>query len=206
MKLKQLALNLAVIPAVLGLTLSAHNLQAEDKVETIEIQVKQENDNDALVELVLNGVTEKFTLADLAKGESRTLVTDSGKTIIATKDNQGSTTISIDGKEIKLFDFRGDMSANFNVFHTDDKHVEYDFDDKIMILGGNLSDEVKAAIKATLDSYNVQKEVIFPDGGNSKMMFITKDSLHGAGHGDMDIDVEVVDDNKVKVIKRIEKK
>lgn len=206
MKLKQLALNLAIIPAVVGLTLSAHNLQAEDKVETIEIQVKQENDNDALVELVLNGVTEKFTLADLAKGESRTLVTESGKTITATKDDSGSTTISIDGKDIKLFDFRGDMGANFNVFHTDDEHVEYNFDDKIMILGGNLSDEVKAAIKATLESYNVQKEVVFPDSGNSQMMFITKDTLHGAGHGDMDVDVELIEGNKVKVIKRIEKK
>ncbi|NVJ67986.1 MAG: hypothetical protein HWE16_15985 [Gammaproteobacteria bacterium] len=206
MKLKQLALNLAVIPAVVGLALTAHNLQAEDKVETVEIQVKQENDQDSLVELAVNGVTEKFTLADLANGETRTIVTESGKTITASKDDNGSTTISIDGKDIKLFDFRGDMGANFNVFHTDDAHASYDFGDKIMILGGNLSDEAKAAVKATLKSYNVTQEVVFPDASNSKMMFITKDVIHSGEHGDVDMDIELIDDTNVKVIKRIEKK
>ncbi len=198
MKLKNIVLNLTMVPAILGLSLAAFNLQAEEKVETIEVHIEQENDDDALVELIVNGKTEKFTLADLVKGESRTIVTDSGKTIVATKGEDGSTTVNIDGKDIKILNLSGDHGANFNFFHSNEQHdVDLNLDDKIMIIGGNLSEDVKAALRSTLQSYNINKEVLFSGDSGSNMMFISKDieKIH-------DINIEGDGEHGIKIIKR----
>ncbi len=202
MNFKTIAINLAVVPAILGLALASHNLSAEDKLETVEIHVEQENDAASQIELILNGNSEKFALEELANGESRTIVTESGKTIVASKDMEGNTTINIDGKEVRLFQFQGDMGANFNFVHGDGHDTSHFVENKIMILGGNLSDEVKAAIKATLASYNVTEEVVFPEQSHSKMMFITDETIDSDGN---QFDFETISGKRIKIIKEVEK-
>ncbi|MRX26753.1 hypothetical protein [Kangiella sp. HZ709] len=184
-------------------------VSAEEEVQTIEVHIDQENNKDAMVELIVDGAKEKFVLANLAKGETRTIVTESGKTITANKDQNGSTTVNIDGKDIKLFNFTGDIGADFNFVHGDevmlfdDISATHSFDNKIMILGGNLTAEVKEALKATLASYNVTADVVFPDEGNTRTMFISSDELHKPGKN---VDLKLEGNKSIRVIKKIESK
>ncbi|WP_251359772.1 hypothetical protein [Kangiella sp. TOML190] len=177
MKLSKLATYIALTPAIFGLSLAALNLNAEEKTETVEIHIEQENDKDALVELVVNGQAEKFILADLAKGESRTIITESGNSVVANKDQDGNTIITLDGKDIQLFNPHDAHGSNFSFISADHDSTDFNMDDKIMIIGGNLSDDVKAALKATLQSYNLEKEIIFAGDGSDANVFMFKTDI-----------------------------
>ncbi len=209
MNIRDITLLLSILVFSLSTLLVSSKITAEEEVQTIEVHIDQENDKDAMVELIVDGAKEKFVLADLSKGETRSIVTESGKTITASKDQNGNTTVNIDGKDIKLFNFSGDIGADFNFVHGDelmlfdDISATHSLDNKIMILGGNLSAEVKEALKATLASYNVTTEVIFPDEGNTRTMFISSDELHKSGK---DIDLKLEGNKSIRVIKKVETK
>lgn len=185
---------LLVTPAVLGLSIASVYAEEEKR---IEIMVEKNNDDDAQVEVLVNGDAEKFVLPELAEGESRTLITEAGNTIVATKTD-GKTLIKLDGEELVIMAPHQDMGADFS-FISDDEHHQLD-DNKIIVIGGNLSDEVRAALQNTLNAYSSDKELVFPEtnSGNRVMLF--------GNEQDVMTEIESGQEGKHKEIKIIRKR
>ncbi|NVK21610.1 MAG: hypothetical protein HWD86_03760 [Kangiellaceae bacterium] len=176
-----------VAPAVLGLSIAT--VSAEEQEKRIEIMINQENDNDASVELNLNGTSERFTLPELVEGETRTIVTESGSTVTVSKLD-GSTTVNLGGEDIKLMHLDGDIGANFEWISDD--NMSFGADDKIFIIGGNLSEEVKQALQNTLDSYGVQKDLVFPDGGDGENNIMVISDVSGDDEKEVHSEIKLI--------------
>lgn len=197
--IKTVSSMLFITPAILGLGIAS--VYAEEEETRIEIMVDKENDSDAQVEVLVNGNAEKFVLPELADGESRTLVTESGNTIVATNVD-GKTAIELDGKEIVIMAPHHSMGADFK-FIGDHGSASVD-ENKVFVVGGNLSDEVKAALQNTLNSYTSEKELVFPESGANSHVMV----FDGASEIITELDSEEGGAHKeIKIIKkRIEKR
>ncbi|MDQ7051196.1 MAG: hypothetical protein Q9M92_17410 [Enterobacterales bacterium] len=175
------------------------SLQAAEE-KKISIQIQQQNDQDAKVELSINDLTENFTLSKMEIGETQTLVTDSGSTVIVSKNKDGII-LEIAGNEIKLPNIGNEMSAHIikagMPLHTDNF-------DGIQVFG-DLTEEQISIIKQAFTDAGVEKEVKFSKG--LEMAFFSIDDGEGQNIdlqlGDSDGENHWVSDNgkEVKLIK-----
>lgn len=162
-----------------AISLSAQ--QADEK--EISVQIQQQNDQDAKVELSINDITESFTLPQIEIGESQTLVTDSGSTVIVSKNEQGLK-VKIGQEEINLPNMDNEMSAHIikagMPLHTDNF-------DGIQVFG-DLTDEQISIIKQAFIDAGVNKDVKFSKG--LEMAFFSSDD------GNIkNIDIQIGDPN-----------
>lgn len=176
MKLK----NIAFIVVTLGLAAAA--LAGEDVKTKMTIAVV-DDDGDGEVRFELNSDDLGFDLHDMQEGENRSIVDESGRTILITREADGFS-FNVDGKTIKmpLFNGRhhgsvwidGDDFGDFDVRVIRDAHFETaGVMDGVTIISGKPIDEAtQQAIKSLLES----------SGHSDRVNFIDRDRVHGGAH------------------------
>ena len=119
-----------------------------------------------------------FELHDLQEGETRSIVNESGQSILITREADGYK-INVDGKTIELPDFDGPHEAmwlgdgdstdvNVHVIH-DARFVTQGSSEGVTIISAEPIDDVtRESIKSLLLSSGHSDEVNFIDGGDSK--------------------------------------
>jgi hypothetical protein len=179
--------NIAFVIATLGLAAAA--LAGEDVKTKIVIAVV-DSDGDGEVRFDLNSDDLGFDLHDMQEGENRSIVDESGRTILITREADGFS-FDVDGKTIKmpLFDgghhgsvwIDGDDVGNIDVHVMRDAHFgTAGVMDGITIISGKPIDEAtQQAIESLLES----------SGHGDGVRFIDSDRAHGGIH-------------KIKVIKK----
>lgn len=181
---------------------------------TVSIKLDKSNNDDAVVDIFVDGNSEAFKLPELAVGESRTLTTQSGKEVVVSKSEQGLE-INLDGEAIEIPSFAGNLGARIHRSSPLHQMVE----DSVHISGVELDDNQKQIIRDAFLAAGIDKKVKF---SNNSFAFISTDSdikvlsgehdFHWSSDSDRNIEVIVDDklgDDKVKVIKKhfvIEKK
>lgn len=125
-----------------------------------------------------------FDLQDLAVGESRTIDSESGKTVIVTRAEEGFN-FNIDGKTIMMPDMgahgthmafvdAGAIHEAIDIDVTSDVHImrAHDPEGVTIISGEPLDQSVKDSIRSVLISAGNNEEVIFIDGseGGKRVM------------------------------------
>ena len=177
----------------------------DDQEKTIMVNINQDDDKEAVVDLKLNNQSYSFKLPELKMGETREITTDSGSLVTLTKTKQG-VSVNIDGEDIVIQPAdhvlhldAGNKKANVFAFIGMDKLHN---DDEILISASGLSEDDKTRIKDAIASAGISKKVIFSDP-NKKLEWINKEG------GNFEIEVQSDDsgnkDHKViKLKKRIE--
>ncbi len=174
--------------------------------KTVLINVNKNNDENAVVDIKIDGETDMFNLPDLQEGESKTFTSSSGKTIVTTKTAEGYI-VEVDGKEINIPIFVGKLGAKLHKsmpIHQVKENV-------INVSGADLDETQQQIIKDAFLAAGIEKEVRF--NKHKVMVFSTgkEFKLDGNGHalewiakdGDFDIKIDGEDGNKVlhKVIR-----
>ncbi len=130
---------------------------AEEK--QISVQIQQQNDEDAKVELSINDIKENFTLPSMEVGDSQSITTESGRLIQVSKTKQGLV-VRIGDDEIKLPNVDNEMSAHIikagMPLHTNKF-------DGIRIIGDLTDTQIEQIKQAFLDA-GVDKELSFTKG------------------------------------------
>ncbi len=141
--------------------------------KNVMVQIHKLGDNKTKVDLNFNGDTQVFNLPDLAIGETKDIVTESGSTISVTK-TESSISVSLDGEEINLPAVGGDMAAHFM---KNGMPLLTNVSEGIQVIG-DLTDEQIAIVKDAFAAAGVEKEVNFSKG-NEMHFFISSDSNEG---------------------------
>jgi len=174
------------------LSFSAMSISADEGEEKhVMVQIEKTNDDDALVELKIDGDAEVFNLPEMEVGDSREITTESGKVIYLTRTEDGMS-LSVDGTDIDLPLIGGDMQAHFI---KDGVPLHTNSEDSIQVIG-DLTDDQITLIKDAFSAAGVEKKVNFSKSHQMKFFSI--------GDGDADIDIEFAtggDGKKIKVIK-----
>ena len=140
----------------------------------MEIHVAHDGDGThESMEVRLDSSTMDFDLADLQIGETRSVVDESGRTILITRQEDGYE-FDIDGKKIDLPDvhsnythWSGDETTDVEIVGGGTHGIMMaDASDGIFIISGDTLDEsTKDSIRAVLQSAGHDTEVKFFDGG-----------------------------------------
>jgi len=169
---------------------------AEERKVLVEIH--KASDANTKVDINVNGNAEVFSLPDLEIGETKDIITESGKTISVTKTESGMS-LTVDGEEINLPAVGAEMSAHFM---KGGMPLHKETNKGIQVIG-DLTDEQIAIIKDGFAAAGVQKKISFTKG--HEMVFFS----HGDNAKNFDIQFEgsdinswtSEDGNHVKIIK-----
>ncbi len=166
--------------AVLGLAVGA--FAADEAKMKMSITVIDDS-GDGEVRFELDSDELGFSLHDMQEGENRSIVDESGRTILITRTAVGFT-FDVDGKTIEMPAFDGEHHGAVWIGDEDGDDVEFhvmrnaDFMsaesmDGIMIMSGKPIDEAtQQAIKSLLES----------SGHGSDVRFIDHEGPHGGPH------------------------
>ncbi len=177
MKIRQIVF----VGAVLGLAAAA--FAADEAKMKMSITVIDDSD-DGEVRFELDSDELGFNLHEMQEGENRSIVDESGRTILITR-NAGGFTFDVDGKTIEMPAFDGEHHGAVWVGDEDGEDVEFhvmrnanfisaDSMGGIMIMSGKPIDEAtQQAIKSLLES----------SGHGSDVRFIDHAGPHGGPHG-----------------------
>lgn len=192
------------------LSFAAVSISANESEEkNVIVQIHKLNNNSTTVDLNVDGAAEVFELPELQVGESKEIVTESGKVISLSRTETGMS-VSIDGDEIDLPHVYGDMQA---LISKDGIPLHTNISKGIQVIG-DLTDEQIAIIKDGFAAAGVDKEINFTKG--HEMKFITIESDDG-NHFNMKLkgdandhvwfsknDSDVIIESKVLIIEKIE--
>ncbi len=147
---------------------------AVDTESNIEGFVSKNGDKETEVNLVIDGEKHQFSIPEISDGESKTITTSDGKTVIV-KSFSGDRKIVIDGKEVHIPGlgkhglYKEGLSAMIGKTH------QMIVSDDVRISASGLSDDVKsaivAAVEGVLTSYDVKKQVSFSSNNFNFYMF-----------------------------------
>ncbi len=175
----------------------------EIKEKNVTVQIHKLHDADTKVDIDVNGNAEVFNLPELAIGESKNIVTESGSTIDVSRNENGYT-VTIDGEQIDLPNAGSEMSANI-MKQVMPLHASHS--NAIQVIG-DLTDEQIAIIKDGFAAAGVDKEIHFTKAHEMRFFsFDNKDGTHEfqfSADSDSDVNTWVTEDGKntrVKVIK-----
>ncbi len=145
----------------------------------IEIRLATDTDGaHEATEIRLSGAEMDFDLHDMQIGENRSVVDESGRTILITRQEDGYD-FNVDGKTIEVPSLHGDYSTWVSNDMTDvDVEVHAtgahqmmmmgdDADGIFIISGKPLDASTQASIRAVLQSAGHDTEVQFIDGGHT---------------------------------------
>jgi len=138
----------------------------ENEERNVMVQVHKTDDSELLVDLEVDGNAEVFSLPELEVGESRNIVTESGKNIYVSRSENGLS-VSIDGEDIDLPHVGGDMQAHF-LKGTMPLHKDTSNDIQVI---GDLTEEQITIIKDGFAAAGVEKEINFTSGHEMKFFF-----------------------------------
>ena len=194
--------------AVGALAMTTVAVSASDSEHrTVMIKMDKSNDQDAVVDLTVDGNAEAFTLPDLEVGETRTITTKSGNDIVVSKDEDGLT-INLDGEEVDIPSFSGNLGARIHRSSALHQMIE----DSVHISGVKLDDNQKQIIRDAFLAAGIDKKVKFND---NSFAFITASpdievlngdsDFHWVSDGENKIEVivdEEINSNDIKIIKK----
>jgi hypothetical protein len=178
-------LKLAILAVLMAVGAAmADDVEIERKME-IKVMVSDDDTGDASgMHWVSNNMN--FDLDDLAVGESRTIESESGKTVMVTRAEEGFS-FDVDGKTVMMPDMGahgahmalvGDSAMqDFDVDVTSDGHVvrAHHPEGVTIISGKPLGDSVKESIRSVLISAGNDEDVTFIDGsGDGKHVMMKK--------------------------------
>ncbi len=177
-----------VASTVAILCFAAASIAAEEIKTKMHIEVIDDS-SDGAIQIKLDSDDMEFNLHDMQVGENRSIVDETGKSILVTRQENGFV-LNVDGETIEMPVFDGDHHGAVWVSdgHGEvvDVQVTKDMDfikaesmDGIMIMSGKPIDEAtQQAIKSVLESA----------GHGSDVNFIN----HEQGHGDGEHHVKVI--------------
>ncbi len=188
----------------------------------VQVFVNKMGNDDAVVELMLNGNKHSFTIPELTDGETKTFTTDDGSEVTVKAIN-GSQMVWIGGEEIKLPGLHKREIGKEGLSSVITRiHEVSDFaKDTVTISGTELSDDAKKAmvdaIQGVLVSYGIEKEVMFRDAPKFEFIHADGKKIDLSGHSfdllnseDVDVKVEMIDgqaaENVVILKKEIKEK
>jgi len=181
--------NLKTIASTVAiLCFAAASIAAEEIKTKMHIEVIDDS-TDGAIRIKLDSDDMGFNLHDMQVGENRSIVDESGKSILVTRTENGFA-FNVDGETIEMPVFDGDHHGAVWVGNDHDQdvdiHVMKDMNfikaesmDGIMIMSGKPIDEAtQQAIKSLLESTGHGSEVNFID--------------HEQHHGDAEHHVKVI--------------
>lgn len=221
--------------AAVGIQSSLADTDSGD-TKHVAVFIDKQNDDDAKVDLKVNGERYAFNLPKLAEGESRTITTDDGKSVLLNrKDDQvtakiGNETFNLpnfDGKEHELIaSFHGKPDGKVKVItkslNAEDKALLPlgklngigldELKNAIVISGAKLSDDEQMKLKDAIKKAGINKEVKFMQ----RSMVISTGDADGfswTGDGDEDQNVVIVntdgnhsEEKHIKIERKVDKK
>ncbi len=131
----------------------------------VRISMEQENDQDAQVDLTINDRNYQFALPQLSEGETRTLITDDGGSVTASKQN-GKVTIVADGEEIRIPHANAELTAGLHVMGDDAFKVDAN---TVIISGADLDEATRQTISDVIKAADADRKVIFTGGGHENV-------------------------------------
>jgi len=187
----------------------------ETEKQLVVVQVDKSDNQDAKVEVKVDGSAESFNLPEMEVGDSKTIITESGKSVTLNK-TEGGITMDIDGKSVPLPLFSGNLGARIHR----SMPLHHMTSDQITISGVELDDSQKQIIRdAFLTAGITDKKVLFAtqkfmvlssehdfesDGNTQVMQWHSKDG------GEVEIEVMAdqlhVDESGQKHVIKIQKK
>lgn len=183
MRIAKIALTASVI-GLAGVALATEEIRTKMTIAVVD------DGADSEIRIELDSDELGFNLHDMQEGENRSIVDESGRTILITRVADGFV-FDVDGKTIKMPTFDGDHHSGvwLNDGHADDVDVHVMHrppfmaaisKDGIMIMSGKPIDDVtQQAIKSLLESAGHSSEVHFvnhegPHGGPHRVKFVQK--------------------------------
>ena len=138
------------------------------------VEVRIASDDEQVTEVRLSGAEMDFDLQEMQIGESRSVVDQSGRTVLITRKEDGYE-FDVDGKKVDVPLLDGDYAhwVAGDELHVQDhdtdlhKIVTDDSSDEILIISGAaLDSSTQESIRAVLASAGHESEVRFIDGGH----------------------------------------
>jgi len=152
--------------AMSSLTISA----SETQERHVMIKIDKTDGDEAMVDLSVDGFEEVFSMPDLEVGESKTITTESGKTITLYKTEKGLS-VEVDGKKIELPGLSGNLAAHIQRSMPLHTMVE----DNVQISGVELDDNQKQIIQNAFIAAGIEKKISFSN--KNIMIFQTGDKV-----------------------------
>ena len=158
--------------ALAALTMSVGALAETEKRMEVHVAHDGAGLHEA-VEVRLDSKSMGFDLEEMQVGETRSVVDESGRTILITRQEDGYN-FNVDGKSIDIPEvdssyatWVGDENIDVEVHDTAAHSMAMidGSDDIIIISGTTLDDSTKDSIRAVLQSAGHSEEVKFIDGG-----------------------------------------
>lgn len=172
----------------------------------VRVSIEQENDQDARVELMVNDRNYRFTLPQLSEGETRTLATDDGGTVTASKQD-GKVTVTADGEEIRIPHANAELTAGLHVMGDDAFRVDAN---TVIISGAELDEATRQTITDAIRSADADKKVVFTGGGHGNVFMFRngddEDEMEWLSEGEGEHQIIIHSDdgeNGKKVEKRV---
>lgn len=168
--------------AILMICAAAQAQEVEKKMEIKVIVAGDSGEDASEVHWVSDDMD--FELQDLAVGETRTIESESGKTVTITRAEEGFS-FNVDGKTVEMPDMgahgthmafvgEGGMHETIDVDVTSDVHVmrAHHPEGVTIVSGKPLDDSVRESIRSVLISAGNNEEVTFIDGseGGKRVM------------------------------------
>ncbi|WP_196140299.1 hypothetical protein [Aliikangiella sp. G2MR2-5] len=180
-------------------------IASEKEPHQVLININKTNNEDAVVDLKVDGESDSFDLPELNVGESKTFTTQSGKSVVATKTENGYK-INVEGKELDIPVFTGKLGAKLH------KSMPFQgiHEDVVTITGIELDENQKQIIRDAFVAAGVNKKVKF----NNKhiMVFSSNDVKIDGDHkaiewhsnnGDFEVIVNTDGEEEVRLHKII---
>lgn len=185
-------LSVIVTGLLLSVSLVMSNVAVADEEKNVSIFVKKNNDDNATVDIKVNGEATVFELPELAEGEERIITTQSGGSVTVKKVNGDLTIITESGEEVVL----PKPDKNHMVARVMAHHSGGEADDSIKVLASGLSEDQKESIKASILSAGITRDVTFIDNANMRIFTgSTEDIIH------MDDNKRVFIENEYEVVR-----
>ncbi|PWK54351.1 hypothetical protein [Pleionea mediterranea] len=185
-------LSIIVTGLLLSVSLVMSNVAVADEEKNVSIFVKKNNDDNATVDIKVNGEATVFELPELAEGEERIITTQSGGSVTVKKVNGDLIIITESGEEVVL----PKPDKNHMVARVMAHHSGGEADDSIKVLASGLSEDQKESIKASILSAGITRDVTFIDNANMRIFTgSTEDIIH------MDDNKRVFIENEYEVVR-----
>ena len=193
----------------------ADNKQESENVFTfadtkdVHVFVNKMGDDDAKVDVMINGKKHTFTIPELLSGQTKNLTTEDG-TEITVKALEGKQVVFIGDEQINIpgaLEHRVVGKEGLSSIITRVHEVSDFAKDTVTISGAGLSEDAKKAmvdaVQGVLVSYGIDKEVMFRKSpkfefiqSDGKVIDLSTDLDLMKGKGNFDIKVEASADGK----------
>lgn len=144
----------------------------ENKVHKVMVKIDKSGDEDAVVDLNINGSEDVFVLEEMDIGETKTFTTQSGKDVVVVKTDKG-TKINVDGKDIDIPVSGANLAAKLHR----SMPLHHMAEDSIRVSGADLDESQKQIIRDGFAAAGIDKKITFSN--DNIFVFKTDDVTTG---------------------------